>query len=113
VPNPGLKRFQQTLYKYGADAILTHREMKGRDERGQPVMEDTQHTIKVFFHVNTGNERLIIGQYVVDYDAYALTIRDLKVDEGDKLEVGGREYNVSLIIPNRTHQELHLKRVRT
>jgi phage head-tail adaptor, putative, SPP1 family len=113
VPFDGVKRFQQTLYRYGVDATLTHHVVNGRDERGQPVTEDSQQSIKVFFHVNTGDERLVMGQHVIGYDAYALTILDLEIDEGDELEVDGKEYTVNLIVPNRTHQELHLKRVKT
>ncbi len=108
-----MARFNQLLYKYGLDATLIHRVMNGRDDRGQPITEDEESSIKVFFHVNTGNERLILGQQVVDYDAYALITKSLDVDENDELEVAGRRYRVGVIIPQRTHQELHLKRVET
>lgn len=110
---PSVTRFNQLIYKYGMDAKLIHKVMNGRDERGQPITEDSQQSIKVFFHVNTGDERLVMGQHVIGYDAYALTILDLEIDEGDELEVDGKEYTVNLIVPNRTHQELHLKRVKT
>jgi len=106
-------RFNQLIYKYGMDAKLIHKVMNGRDERGQPITEDTETSIKVFFHVNTGNERLILGQQVVDYDAYALIVKTLKVNDDDEIEVDGRRYRVGAVIPQRTHQELHLRRVET
>jgi len=104
-------KFDQILTLHGLNITLRKRTEGERDERGHPTITYIEIPIKAFIHENTGNEQLILGQTIKNYDAFLLTSQKYKIKEDDEIRWHDKTYKISDIVENISHIECHLKKV--
>ena len=103
--------FEEILVRYGSDVIWRRRIEGNKDKRGHPTITRTEIPIRAFIHENSGNEQLILGQTIKNYDAFLLSSKKYDIKEGDEILWHNKAYRISDVIQNISHIECHLKKV--